>query len=141
MGMNALEKLKARIRSSESYWFESAKLEFVKVLNQRVRRLGLKNKDLSEKIETSPAYISKVMRGDENLTIETMVKLVRATGGNLHFHISEIDERISWFGVARDLSKPVQRARHAAFRSAAKEQDHEVQLLEMNGKREGAYAA
>jgi transcriptional regulator with XRE-family HTH domain len=32
---------------------------------------------------TSAAYISKVFRGDNNLTIESMVKLARATGGQL----------------------------------------------------------
>lgn len=141
MSMNVLDRIKSRVRSSEAYWFESAKLEFVKVLNQRVRKLDFKNKDLAEKIETSPAYISKVMRGDENLTIETMVKLVRATGGNLHFHISEVDERVSWFGVARKRPKPTQKQLSSVFQDALKQHERGAQTLQMNDKAGGLECA
>lgn len=141
MGINALKRLKQRIHESESYWFESAKLEFVKSLNQRVRKLKLKNKDLADKIEASPAYISKVMRGDENLTIETMVKLVRATGGNLHFHITDVDERVRWFGVAKKQDNFASGRRSATFRNAIFDLENGVQRLHMDGVREDTYAA
>lgn len=42
---------------------------------------------MAKRIASSPAYISKVFRGDSNLTIESMVKLARATGGQLDIRI------------------------------------------------------
>ncbi|SOB76149.1 Helix-turn-helix [Marinobacter sp. LV10R510-11A] len=142
MGINALKKLKEKIHSSETYWFESAKLEFVKALNQRVRRLGMKNKDLANHIDSSPAYISKVMRGDENLTIESMVKLARATGGHIHFHITEVDERVAWFGVARKkkaAGKPGKS--ESVFKNLVFDMDDTYQWLQTNGKGEELNAA
>lgn len=142
MGINALKKLKEKIHSSEAYWFESAKLEFVKILNQRVRRLDMKNKDLAQQIEASPAYISKVMRGDENLTIESMVKLVRATGGHLHFHITEVDERVAWFGVARkDKSSSKSVKSGSIFKNLVFDMDESYQWLQSDENGEELNAA
>lgn len=142
MGINALKKLKQKIHSSEAYWFESAKLEFVRILNQRVRRMGMKNKDLAAQIDSSPAYISKVMRGDENLTIESMVKLVRATGGHLHFHITEIDERVAWFGVARKKVSAVKPGKsESVFKNLVFDMDDSYQWLQTDGKGEELNAA
>lgn len=142
MGINALKKLKQKIHSSEAYWFESAKLEFVRILNQRARRMGMKNKDLAAQIDSSPAYISKVMRGDENLTIESMVKLVRATGGHLHFHITEIDERVAWFGVARKKVSAVKPGKsESVFKNLVFDMDDSYQWLQTDGKGEELNAA
>lgn len=142
MGIGALKKLKEKFRNSEEYWFESAKLEFVRSLNQRVRRLNLKNKDLAERTESTPAYISKVMRGDANLTIESMVKLVRATGGCLHFHITDVDEKVAWYGVAKKQYKVrTSKKEGSIFKELIFDMDLSTQSLETNGKGEELNAA
>jgi hypothetical protein len=38
-------------------------------------------------MDVSPAYITKIFRGDVNFTIETMVKLARRVGARLHLHL------------------------------------------------------
>jgi transcriptional regulator with XRE-family HTH domain len=84
--MTRSKKLKAFVdeaKQSDAYWVESAKLEFALALEQQRRAAGLSYADLAKKMGTSAAYISKVFRGDNNLTIESMVKLARATGGQL----------------------------------------------------------
>lgn len=48
---------------------------------------GLTYAALAKKIGTSAAYITKVFRGDSNLTIESMVKLARASGGRLNIEV------------------------------------------------------
>jgi len=42
---------------------------------------------IAKKIGSSAAYITKIFRGDSNMTIETMVKLARATGGQLEIKV------------------------------------------------------
>jgi transcriptional regulator with XRE-family HTH domain len=74
-------------KQTDAYWVESAKLEFALALEQQRRAAGLSYADLAKKMGTSAAYISKVFRGDTNLTIESMVKLARATGGQLDARI------------------------------------------------------
>ena len=84
--MKLSKKLQAFVdeaKQTDAYWAESAKLEFALVLEQQRRAAGLSYAYLAKKMGTSAAYISKVFRGDTNLTIESMVKLARATGGNL----------------------------------------------------------
>lgn len=88
-------------RQTRSHVIERVKLMFSLSLEQRRKSAGLTYSDLAKRMETSPAYITKVFRGDSNLTIETMVKLALATG-------SEVDIRLVEPGSARaawDLSK------------------------------------
>ena len=88
--MTLSKKLKAFVdeaKQTDAYWVESAKLEFALALEQQRRAAGLSYADLAKKMGTSAAYISKVFRGDTNLTIESMVKLARVTGGQLDARI------------------------------------------------------
>lgn len=86
---NALKKFKEAVVKSESYWVERAKLDFAVALEQRRKSLGMNYSAIADKIGTSAAYITKVFRGDSNLTIESMVKLAHATGGRLSIQIVE----------------------------------------------------
>lgn len=96
MSLNKLRNLKARVKARDGYWVEKLKLDFTKALSGQMRRKGLKKGDLAKKLDLSAPYMTKVMRGDENFTIETMVKLARAAGGQLHLHISDKDSDVSW---------------------------------------------
>lgn len=81
----------------DAYWVERAKLEFATGIEKQRRRAGLSYKDVAERIHASAAYISKVFRGDSNLTIESMVKLARASGGCLEVRVvCESDVAHGW---------------------------------------------
>lgn len=87
-------------KQHDSYWVEQLKLDFSISLEKRRKNAGLSYADLAKKIGTSPAYVSKIFRGDANFTIESMVKLSRATGGKVDLRI--IDENMTvnpsiWF--------------------------------------------
>ena len=77
----------AERKKTDAYWVESAKLDFAMKLEKQIRLAGLSYANLAKKIGTSAAYISKVFRGDTNMTIETMVKLSRASGARLNIDI------------------------------------------------------
>ncbi len=77
----------AERKKTDAYWVEAAKLDFSMKLEKQIRVAGLSYAKLAEKIGTSAAYISKVFRGDTNMTIETMVKLTRASGARLNIEI------------------------------------------------------
>lgn len=88
--MTLSKKLRAFVeeaKATDGYWVESAKLEFALRLEQQRRKAGITYAALAKKIGASAAYVSKVFRGDTNLTIESMVKLARATGGQLDIRI------------------------------------------------------
>ena len=88
-------------KQSDSYWVESAKLDFSIEMEKKRKRAGLSYADIAEKIGSSAAYITKIFRGDANFTIESMVKLAKATGGKLDIKIidgnAKIDSNV-WVG-------------------------------------------
>ena len=86
-------------KQCDSYWAEHAKIDFAIDLERLMDRQNLRKFDLAARMETSPAYISKVLRGDANLTIESMVRLVRAAGGTLHIHIAPQAAKVRWFNI------------------------------------------
>lgn len=96
MTMRKWKSLKEKIRKSESYWVEKAKLDFTSALFSQMKLKGITKAALARKLELSAPYISKVMAGDENLTIESMVKFSRAVDGQLHIHISDRHNRVNW---------------------------------------------
>jgi transcriptional regulator with XRE-family HTH domain len=92
--MTMSKRLRAMLdqaRTTDSYWVEHAKLAFGIALDRQRRRADLSGKDIAQRIGSSQPYVSKVFRGDSNFTIETMVKLARATGGELKLDIHPMD--------------------------------------------------
>jgi ParB-like chromosome segregation protein Spo0J len=78
----------AKARERDAYWVEKNILAFTAELYRLVEAGNLSRADLARRLGTSPAYITKVFRGDVNFTIESMVKLARAAGGMLHIHVA-----------------------------------------------------
>lgn len=73
----------------DSYWVEKTKLNFAMALNKARKKIGMSSVELANKLRKSPPYISRVLKGDENLTIESMVKLARATNSQLKITIEQ----------------------------------------------------
>lgn len=63
-------------------WLDKSAEIAIRILST-LRRLSLSQKDLAEMIGVSPQYVNKVVRGQENLSLETICKLERALGTNL----------------------------------------------------------
>lgn len=100
----SLKALLDKAKQTDAYWVEKAKLNFAIALERWRVRSGLTNKQLAEKIGSSPAYMTKVFRGDTNFTIETMVKLARACDGQLDIRIVESKaDATRWAGVGRNV--------------------------------------
>lgn len=97
--MKSFRQLYEKAKQNNSYWVEQAKLEFSIELNRVFKKSGKTQKELAESIGTSQAYITKVFRGDSNFTIETMVKLSRAVGGQIHIHIAPQNAKANWIDV------------------------------------------
>ena len=63
-----------RFRNENKAWLRESKTIAVKVL-KALKEQGLSQKDLAEKMDVSPQYINKLVKGKENFTLETQVKL------------------------------------------------------------------
>lgn len=69
--------------SHEDYWIAGAIQEFTEMIFLTMERKGISRSELARRLGTSPAYVTKILRGNANFTLATMVKLARALGADL----------------------------------------------------------
>ena len=65
------------------YWVEKIKLDFAIELDRCRRDLNMTADEFAKELGVSRTYMSKLFRGDVNLTIKSMVKLARAAGARI----------------------------------------------------------
>ena len=64
----------AQWRRENRHWLRYSGFIALKVM-KRIEELGISQKELAEKLGCSPQYISRLLKGTENLTLETISKL------------------------------------------------------------------
>lgn len=80
-------------RKQPAYWEEGAILEFTEELVREMERQHVSRAELARRLGTSPAYITKILRGDANFTLATMVKLARALDTELRLALAPAQSR------------------------------------------------
>ena len=65
---------KAQWRRENRRWLRYSGYIALRVI-QRLDELSLSQKELAEKMNCSPQYVSKLLKGSENLTLDTISKL------------------------------------------------------------------
>ena len=98
-GNNGFAELFKDAQQRDSYWSELAALGFVSDLTDLLQRRGMSQADLARELDSSPAYVTKVLRGNVNLTVKSMVKFSRAVGGRLHIHVADERHNVRWLDV------------------------------------------
>jgi transcriptional regulator with XRE-family HTH domain len=97
---NSFSELWDSIEDDETYLIEKNILDFTLQLQQLMVSRGINKKELASLYGSSQAYITKIMRGNANFTLETMTKLVNAVDGKLTIHVTGKEERnLKWFRV------------------------------------------
>ena len=95
MALDKYRRFLSKARRSPVYWSRLAVRDFTEEL---LVKLGERPRAaLAEAAGVSPAYITKVLRGDENLTVQTMVKLALALDAKVRIHIADVDAETMWF--------------------------------------------
>jgi|HubBroStandDraft_1064217.scaffolds.fasta_scaffold05077_10 transcriptional regulator with XRE-family HTH domain len=85
--MGKYASLLTNIVGSVEYWTQAAMRRFVLDVDNMMTAQNVSRAQLAEKLGTSPAYVTKIMRGDVNFTLETMTKLALAVGGKLRIEV------------------------------------------------------
>jgi transcriptional regulator with XRE-family HTH domain len=94
--MGKYGRLVGRLVQSVDYWAQAAMRRFVSDIDRRLGEQNMTRAQLAEKLGTSPAYVTKAMRGDVNFTLETMTKLALAVGGRLQVNVVDRDSSGEW---------------------------------------------
>ena len=96
-------KLRAKLseaRETHEYRKESVILDFTEDLIARMDDLKLSRSELARKLDVSPAYVTQILRGSANFTLDSMVKIANAVGCELSTHLTPCDREAIWIEVA-----------------------------------------
>lgn len=75
---------------------EFRKLIVVEELLQFMKREGINRSELASRMEVPPSRITKMLSGDSNLTIDTLVRAGRAVGADLHQTFAPKGKKVRW---------------------------------------------
>lgn len=85
--------------SDLDYVEESLKIDFAVAIEHAMKDRGINKSEMATNIQSSPAYITKVLKGDANVTIATMAKLSHALDYCVHIVLARKNHKVRWVEV------------------------------------------
>lgn len=79
----------AKLQKKNRAWIKKSRKIAISILSEIKRQKpnnGMSQKMLAEKMDVSPQYVNKIVKGKENLTLETISKIEQVLGIEL-FHV------------------------------------------------------
>lgn len=86
--MRDFTELMRRARDNNEYWEALVQNKIALQLSRTLSRRGMSQTEFARVAGVSPAYVSRVLGGNENLSIKTLVKLTRSIGASLNVSVS-----------------------------------------------------
>jgi transcriptional regulator with XRE-family HTH domain len=93
MKKKSFKELFDQAKGRDTYWVASFILDFTEGLRNIMEANGVSRSDLARRLGVSPAYITKALRGNVNFTVDSMVRLVRAAGGEVSIRVAPKSKR------------------------------------------------
>jgi len=90
---NRLEKARQNLQFS----VQGVVVGFTEQILARMSALGVTKADFAKRLNASPAYVTKMLRGKANFTIETMVKAAKVLDSELELRICPKNAGDEWF--------------------------------------------
>jgi predicted XRE-type DNA-binding protein len=111
-------------KGSADDWPSLALLEFTTGLARMMKAQAkpMNQAQLAKAVDVSAPYISSVMSGNENLTIEQMARLAAAVDCTIHVAVVKKDLRVRW--VEDTLDTCVNATDRCPSTAAGREADH-----------------
>lgn len=88
--MTTFTELLRKAEQSEQYWVSGAQIEFSLKIADIMQEDKLNQKQLAEILEVSPAYLSKLLAGKKNLTLNTMILYAQKLGRVFSFDLKKV---------------------------------------------------
>lgn len=99
------KKLLQQARRSLAFWTQIAKRDFTEDLLAWMAERGVSQARLAQLLDVSPQFVTKVLRTNANLTIETMVKIAAALNCQVRVHIAPRDAMTIWKDYPDDITR------------------------------------
>ena len=93
---NKYKNLLEDLRNTDTYWIEMFTQELIGSIVRLMKIQGVSQKVLAGKINLSEAYVSKVLNGNANLSISSIVKFSKALDSIPHIHLASKNKIVEW---------------------------------------------
>jgi ribosome-binding protein aMBF1 (putative translation factor) len=80
--LSPVQKAGTQMSQEEKSWFSHSQM-IANIMSARMKELGMTQKMLAEKMNCTQQYISKILKGRENLSLEAISKIEKAL--DIHF--------------------------------------------------------
>ena len=89
MSTKSFAALMTRLAASPEGQAAHVAVAYLAQVNARMQAQGMSNAELARRMGTSAAYVTRLFRGNANLSVQTMVKLAGAVGAALQLGLAE----------------------------------------------------
>lgn len=80
--ISPVQNAETQMSQEEKSWFNHSQM-IANIMSARMKKLGMTQKILAEKMNCTQQYISKILKGHENLSLEVISKIENAL--DIHF--------------------------------------------------------
>jgi hypothetical protein len=98
---DSFEELFQRAEERTGYWVELGKLEFTEEMLARMTERDMKKSQLAARLGAKPAFVTRLVSGHNNFTLETMVRVARALGCEFRCHLQPAGTKACWIDVLK----------------------------------------
>ena len=98
-------KLLRQARQSVAYWAQIAKRDFTDDLLKVMGDADVNQARLARLLNVSPQFVTKILRTNANLTIETMAKIALVLGCQVRIHIASRDSVTAWKDLPDNVTR------------------------------------
>lgn len=81
-------------RNSVEYAAAVAKYTFTAEVAQAMTRKAISRAELARRLSVKPPYITKLLRGDVNVTVDTAVRIAHALGMRWSQHLTDAEQTV-----------------------------------------------
>ena len=122
--MNKIQEIINKEEATTEYWSDIAKLDFACLLNKKIDKKNMTYIELAEKTGISKSYIMRILSGDANFTIDTMVKLIFALNERINITAEPLRS------VHMDIEKMFRHDVKIEFQQPEYEENYKIELLQ-----------
>jgi plasmid maintenance system antidote protein VapI len=94
--LERFRKFVQRAEASVDYWLGLPIVEFTEDICRLMDEQNVSRAELARRLGTSRAYITKLLGGNANFTLQTMVKVAMALGAAVHVHVADKNKVTRW---------------------------------------------
>lgn len=106
-------RLFAKVEKSPRYWEELARLEFTEKILARMSELSVNRTELAERLDVQPSLVTRLLSGQNNFEMGTMVRIARALNCDFRSHLQPAGTETMWINVLKE--EPVRPAQDAGW--------------------------